>query len=368
MAGAPVADASIAGTVNRIATQYLAETPIVGLSVTVARDGRIVHDAAYGYARRSPDVPTDSAVPFELFSLDQPVTAVLLLRLADRDLIDLDAAAGTAVRDLQGSYASATLRQLLRHSSGNLELVIEEQNPERQDAQPASREELLAMLGAGVSAAAADEHWLYSAAGYVVASLAAEEVTQQPLDALLREEIAGPLGLAHFASCADLAGRHAQGYRTADGVTQPVPAIGHGGIAESGSVCGTTGDMARWWLAVRSGQVISPASLQEWMAPLTLARNGVRAEFGYGLGIRLGAYGGHTLIGDIGDGDGGSAVLAEYPDDRLLIVVASNTAGPGVPHMIEVQAAIARELLGIAETSPPATAIGPESLTTVPGL
>lgn len=361
-------DPQTAAVVGRIASPYLADTAIAGLAVTVARGGRVVHDAAYGYARRSPDVPAGASVPFELFSVSEPVTAVLLLRLAERGLIDLDADAGKVVRGLQGDYASATLRQLLGHTSGNTDIAIDEHNPEPRYARPPARDELTAWLAGGTSIAAADEQWMHSGAGYVVAGLAGEAVTNTPLAVLLREEMARPLGLAHFGGCADLATSGARGYMTAGGVTQPAPVIDYGWRGGAGALCATTGDLARWWLAVRGGQLISPASLQEWLTPVTLERNGVRADFGQGLGLRLGAYGGHTVIGQTGDGAGGTAVLAEYPDDRLLIVVAANTAGPGVAHAIEVQAAIARELLGIAETPLPDVPIGPESLATVPGL
>jgi CubicO group peptidase (beta-lactamase class C family) len=54
-----------------------------------------------------------------LFSLSKPVTAVLLLlRLAERGLLDLTNLQHLRAR-AAGGYASATLRQLLRHTSGN---------------------------------------------------------------------------------------------------------------------------------------------------------------------------------------------------------------------------------------------------------
>ena len=89
-----VPDAATAQVVDRVAQRYMGEAPLVGLSVAVARDGRIVHESAYGLARRTPDLAADATVPFELFSLSKPVTAVLLLRLAERGLLDLDDPAG----------------------------------------------------------------------------------------------------------------------------------------------------------------------------------------------------------------------------------------------------------------------------------
>jgi CubicO group peptidase (beta-lactamase class C family) len=49
-------DARIRATaqvVDRVAQRYLAEAHLVGLSVAVARDGRIVHESAYGLARHA---------------------------------------------------------------------------------------------------------------------------------------------------------------------------------------------------------------------------------------------------------------------------------------------------------------------------
>jgi CubicO group peptidase (beta-lactamase class C family) len=361
-------DPAVAAVADRIANQYLAQSPIVGLSVTIARDARIVHDAAYGLASRSPDVPAGPAVPFELFSVGKTVTAVLLLSLAERELLDLDAAAGTYVRDLPAPYSSATLRQLLRHSAGNADWTIDENDPEPRFLRPPSRADLLAWFAEGRSAALPDETWLYDNRGFSVAGLVAEEVTGMRYGDLVRTAMAEPLQLHSFGYCPDLARTRAQGYGVVNSAVRPIPPIDFGWFGGAGSLCATTGDLARWWLAVRAGGLISPASLQEWMTPVALERNNVQAQFGYGLGMRLGSYGGHTVIGHTGDGAGGTAILAEYPDDRLLIVVASNTAGPDVPYMIEVQAAIARALLGIDETAPPIAAIGPESLATVPGL
>lgn len=98
-------DATTAQVVSRVAQRYLDETPLVGLSVAVARDGRIVHESGYGLARRAPDLAADATVPFELFSIAKPVTAVLLLRLAERGLVDLDQASGTYVQGLPPEYA-----------------------------------------------------------------------------------------------------------------------------------------------------------------------------------------------------------------------------------------------------------------------
>jgi len=358
----------VGAVVDVIANRYLAETPIAGLVVTVARDGEIVHDAGYGLARRSPDVAAGPSVPFEYFSVSIPVTAVLLLKLAERGLLDLDAPAGKYVQGLPAHYAAATLRQLLRHSAGGVETLIDEFDPEPRFARAPSRAALLEWLSGVTVVARPDETWIYDSWGFVVAGLAAEDAAGRGFGELIRTEMAQPLSLGNFAWCPELASTRAQGYMLVDEALAPIPAIDFGWFGGAGALCGTAGDLARWWLAVRSGQVIAPTSLQEWTTPVALERNGVRADFGYGLAVRLGDYGGHTKIGHTGDGAGGTSILAEYPDDRLLIVVATNTAGAKVPHALEIEAAIARELLDIPQATPPTVSIPPEALATVPGL
>jgi CubicO group peptidase (beta-lactamase class C family) len=363
-----VPDTATAQVVDRVAQRYLGETHLVGLSVAVARDGRIVHESAYGLARRTPDLAADATVPFELFSLSKPVTAVLLLRLAERGLLDLDKPSGTYVHGLPAEYASATLRQLLRHSSGNVEIIIHALDPDPRYLRTPSRDDLLAWLATGERSAAPDETWIYASSGYVAAGLAAEAVAQRTLGELIRDEMALPLGLGQLAWCPELATTHSLAYVAASGTTTPVPAIDAGWFGGAGALCGSTGDIARWWLAVRSGRVISPASLQEWTTPVELERNGVHAQFGYGLGVQLGSWRGHTVIGHTDNGSAGTSILAEYPDDRLLIVVATNTGGRDVPPAIEIQAAIAAELLGLPPAKPATASIEPAALVSVPGL
>jgi CubicO group peptidase (beta-lactamase class C family) len=361
-------DPATAQVVDRVAKRYLAEAPLAGLSVAVARDGRIVHESGYGLARRDPALAADTSTAFELLEVSNPVTAVLLLRLAERGLLDLDRPAGRYVRELPAEYADSTLRQLLTHTSGIRELAIDELDPDARFTRAPSRPDLLAWLATGERGAAADETWIYSSAGYLAAGLVAEAVTNRSLAQLVREEMSLPLALGGLAWCPELAAVRAASYMSGGGATTIATTVDAGWLGGAAALCGAPGDLARWWLAVRSGRVISPASLQEWTMPVTLERNGVQAEFGYGLGVRLGAWRGHTVIGHTGEGAGGSAVLAEYPDDRLLIVVATNTAGRDVPHALEIQAAIAAELLALASPPPASVGIEPAALASVPGL
>lgn len=357
--------AVVSADVDSVARRYLATTPLVGFGVTVVRKGVVVHDAAYGKARLSPPMPADANTRFDYFSVGKHVTTALVLRLAERGLLDLDSLAGKYLPGLDSLYATVPLRQLLNHTSGNTALEIDESKPAPEHLKPPTRESLLALLAKGRSFAPPGATWTYCSDGFVVAAVVTEQVARMSYAELIRRELVAPLGLDDFGF--QLTPR-AQGYFIQEATPAPIQTVPYEWFSGAGSVCGTTRDLARWWMALRGGRVVSEKSLQQMWTPVRLAAGRQSAVFDYGLGIRLGRYAGHRMIGHTGDAAGGSAVLVEYPDDSLLITVATNTMGNKVPYAIEIHAAIARALLGIEYRKPVDQATPPALLEGAPGL
>jgi CubicO group peptidase (beta-lactamase class C family) len=352
-------DAVVVPAVDRIAKNYLTTTPLVGFGVTVVRNGVVIHDAGYGKSRLSPPAAADANTRFDYFSVGKHVTVALVMRLAERGLVDLDSLAGKYLPGLDSIYAQVPLRQLLSHTSGTTADEIDESKPDPEYLKAPTRASLLALLAKGQRVARPGATWTYNSDGFVVAAVVAEQITGKTYEELIQHELARPLGLHDFGFQLE---PNAQGYLIEAETPEPIQAVPYEWFSGAGSVRGTTRDLARWWMALRAGRVVSQKSLTEMWTPARLtAAGGQSAEFGYGLGIRLGRYAGHPMVGHTGDAAGGSAVLAEYPDDSLLIVVATNTVGGKTPYATAIQAAIARELLGI-EATPPFDRATPQTL------
>ena len=60
-------------------------------AVLVARDGQILLDKGYGFANREWGIPNDSDTKFRLGSITKQFTAVAIMILNERGLVDLDA-------------------------------------------------------------------------------------------------------------------------------------------------------------------------------------------------------------------------------------------------------------------------------------
>lgn len=336
----------IGGVVDEAAKRAIGEGKVEGLVAVVARDGAVVFERGYGRADLQTEEAMTAEAVLDYFSIGKHVTAAILLRLAERGALDLDAPARLYLPEADFEGADVTTRQLLSHTSGLWEAEQDENELPASHRDPPLDGAILAWANQGERLAAPGETWMYSGGGFLFAGEIAERLTGRTFERLIDEELASPLGLQNFASCADVVGDRAPAYFVEAGETRRIAEVDPEWFGGAGTVCGTAGDLMRWWLALRSGRVMNAGSLEQMFSPTRLQRNGVEAAFGYGLGVRLGAYAGRRKIGHTGSGSGGTSVLAEYPDAGLVILVITNTAGEGVRDAREIEAGIASRLLG----------------------
>lgn len=87
-------------------------------SVLVARDGEILLDQGYGLANREWNIPNAGDTKFRLASVTKQFTAVSVLLLSERGLIDVDAPVKTYLPDAPATWDAVTVKDLLAHTSG----------------------------------------------------------------------------------------------------------------------------------------------------------------------------------------------------------------------------------------------------------
>ena len=112
-------------------------------SVLVARGDQILLDQGYGLANREWNIPNDGETKFRLASVSKQFTAVAVMLLNERGLVDLDAPVKTYLPDAPESWDGVTVRHLLTHTSGipNLTALPDF---EAQKTRPATLDQLIA--------------------------------------------------------------------------------------------------------------------------------------------------------------------------------------------------------------------------------
>lgn len=199
-AGAPAPDPALAHGVA-IADSLIEssiDTLIPGAVFLVAREGRVIHERAFGYAQLndyeghrlvSPPVMRTSTM-FDLASVTKVMaTTMATMLLVSRGSIDLDAPVSRYLPDFRGQHLdSITVRHLLSHSAG----LVQWQPLYYHAANSAQTYGVIRdmPLQWGVGDA---RH--YSDLGFMLLGYIVERVSGQSLDKFLDAELYRPLGL-----------------------------------------------------------------------------------------------------------------------------------------------------------------------------
>ncbi|MFY9607664.1 MAG: serine hydrolase domain-containing protein [Blastocatellia bacterium] len=160
-----------------------------GAQYVIGEAGSIIFEGSLGLAVVEPErISTTHDTIYDLASLTKPlVTALLIVKFAERRLIDLDAPAAEYVREFDADgKRRITIKQLLTHVSGFPNwrpLYLEARN----------REDIASAL-ARIPASSSPQ-LLYSDLNYILLGILLERVTGERLDQIAAREIFTPLNL-----------------------------------------------------------------------------------------------------------------------------------------------------------------------------
>ncbi len=108
----------LARQIDNLVRSELSAHEIPGYAIAVIKDGNVVIARGYGVADRETQKPVTTQTVFGLASLTKTFTALTLLSLVDRGLINLDAPLEKYLRDVPREYRSLTIRQLASMTAG----------------------------------------------------------------------------------------------------------------------------------------------------------------------------------------------------------------------------------------------------------
>jgi len=294
---------------------------IPGLSLAVAEAGQLRLEAAFGFADVENAVRARPETVYRLASVSKPMTAVVVMKLAEEGRLDLDAPAWRYCPDFPEKPWPVTSRQLLCHQGGVRHYRPGEQPKTRRFA---SLTEGLALFRDDPLAFEPGTKVLYSTYGYTVLGCAAAVAAGRPFPSLLQEMVFGPAGMTatRIDDVRELIPDRAQGY-VRDGygrllnseladMTWKVP---------GGGLCATATDVAHFGAALLSGRLVS-AGTRERMLTRQKTRDG-RAT-GFGLGFTLGDRDGQREAWHTGGQERVSTVLYLRPDAGLAVAILAN--------------------------------------------
>ena len=306
------------------------ERQIPGLQLAVIRHGKVVLSRNFGLASVQYQLPVTDASLFSINSATKAFTGVAVMQLVQQGKVDLAAPIGQYLAGLPAAWQAVTVTQLLNHTSG-LPDVLDQRSGKLVGPQPDDAETAWKAVLALPVEAAPGQRYRYNQSNYVLlAQLIERQSGLSYVDFIARGQF-DVAGMAHsgFGDAKDVVlnkassyalDRGGKGYRN---VIEDFPVFMRAGAG----INSNTQELANWLVALQSGRLLAPASVQRLWQPTSL-NDGKPAP--WALGWPTIGRDAHRAVAGIG---GARSAFYVYPDDDLAVIILSNLAG-GQPEQL----------------------------------
>jgi D-alanyl-D-alanine carboxypeptidase len=266
-------------------------------AMALVRDGNRAIRLSSGYGNLAPKTPMRVADRFRIGGLTKTFTATVVLQLVGEGKIELDDSVEEWLPGAIPNGGAISVRQLLNHTSGISDYVLEAIGPYLADL-PNSLTLMFDPLE-GVRIAA--EHGplfppgsglAYSNTNYLILAMIVEAATGNSFASELRRRIFEPLGLRHtsYPSSSRIIGAYTHGYFFL-GEPQPldVTPLSPTLIGAAGAILSDTKDVAHFYRALLRGRLLDPDLLDSMQTIDSVATGGIPDSGfpggGWGLGL-----------------------------------------------------------------------------------
>ncbi len=341
---------------NAIVQQVMAQEHVVGASVLVAQNGRILLHKGYGLTDLGLEAPAKDETVYHVVGPMLPFTGIAVMQLVERGKLSLDDDISKFIPEfpLQGHHV--TIRQLLNHTSGIVDYHYLGDPIEATSRQPKALDEVMALYAGKNWVNEPGTKWDWSISGFQLLVTIVERVTGQSFPDYLRKNIFQPAGVQSTTYCDDFALVHglSHSYRRFAG---SYVAANENDMAYNTDLrfCSTVGDLLQLWQSIKNQHLVRPETFR-----LMSTAEGAAAQMSaqdpkaqYGFAMMLNHEDEHRRIGQHGSLLGYSGSLYDFPEDHLTIVVLTNTEGQNA---YAITRALARAILKLPTLPSPAPA------------
>ena len=269
-------------------------------------------------------------------SIGKAFTASIALQLYAEGRLELDAPITTwlpgALTDRIPSSHKITLRHLHNHSSGLIDYLNDQTVWRSVFARYARRRwrhsDVLPYLYDRPLLFEPGSDYRYSNSNYILVGMIIEQLTDQPLHALVRERILEPVGMKHTVNGNEIMGCEtlAHGYASYRGRTiDTCPWYSNYGLADSG-LYSTPTDLALFIRSLFNTEMILSEAMRDEMTHVS-ALGRPPSEYGLGIYVQQNPWGaGLVWYGHDGIDPGYQANMMHLPAHDLTIVLAANAS------------------------------------------
>jgi D-alanyl-D-alanine carboxypeptidase len=339
-----VSQDSLETKVDRYVMEQMQKSFTPGIGIAVIKDGNVLLKKGYGLCNVELAVFTDPNSVFQLLSITKQFTAAAVMLLIQSGKLSMDSPVSKYLEGLPSSWRTITIRQLLTHTSGIVDLTdvhpyfeqIREDAPPMQLIKPLYKLDLLFQPGT---------QWRYSNTNYFLLGLLIEKLSGQTYERFLEQSLFEPLhmyatkvndsrdvipyrvsGYHWLGENAELEPQMISGYHGRKNILQNAIYISPTRLWAAGGLVSSVNDLVKWDSALTNHLLINKKSYEQMIQPGRLLTG---LEVNYGLGNELFVIHGHRVAGHQGGGMAFNTCYLRFDDDRVSVIVLCNqTTGP----------------------------------------
>ena len=314
--------------------RYQKQLNAPALSAAIGKGNQVVWAAAIGFADFQTQQKATPTTRFRIGSISKTVTAMLLGKMMDEDLLDIDQPIGEILTNYSLKHPQITTRQLATHTAGIRHYGLYLAIPAVEGLSTKNYDSVQDALGVFERSPLRFEpgtSFGYSTYGYTLLSAVQEAAAKQPFLQLLAEKLWNPLGMRN-TTADQPAPNNAECYLVKDGKYKEAFEVNTSNKWAGGGMRSTPTDLVIMGNALLNNTYFSAAVKAEMLTPQKLS-NGDNNPQNYGLGWRIGKT--DKVLDDQkveiyhhgGTITGGIALLILFPEYDLSISIMTNRSG-----------------------------------------
>jgi CubicO group peptidase (beta-lactamase class C family) len=300
------------------------DTKSAGISLLVARDGKVIYSKGFGYADIAANQPVTPDTKFRIGSITKQFIGAAILKLQEEGRISVQDKLSKYIPDFPRG-TEITIHHLLTHTSG-IHSYTNKNDFISRVTSPIAEDALVEEIKKGSYDFDPGERFLYNNSGYFLLGHIIRKVTGKSYGEYLRENFFNPLGMTntgvHEASLTLT--NEAKGYKKENGEYKSDINWDMTWAGGAGSLYSTTGDLFKWNEALFNGKLLKPESLKAAFTPVTLNDGKIPVEGKYGYGWFIENYRDQEAIGHGGGLHGFSTRITRFPKENLTVVMLTN--------------------------------------------
>jgi D-alanyl-D-alanine carboxypeptidase len=305
---------------------------IPGLSLAVVKEGKVIKAEGYGLANVEHNIPARPETVYKIGSVSKQFIATGIMLLVQDGKISLDDKVAKHLDGTPEAWSGITVRHLLTHTSG-----IVREGPGFDPFKDQKDFDVIKSAYTLPLRFATGEKYEYCNVGYFSLAEIISRISGKSWGDFMNERVFAPLGMTATrpTSFSVIVPNRADGYDWRnDKMQNAVELIA---VRPSGAFLSNVLDLAKWDAALYTDVILKQAIREQMWTPVKLNSG---ATHPYGLGWSLNPLGNHRQVHHGGTLSGFRSHFSRLPDDKLSIIVLTNSSSARPEEIMRGVAAI----------------------------